>query len=66
MTGTSVETLEERVTKPAFEDDEAVAPRPVCGPMAPSCRKAKLSIYLGLVRLDGLGGGVDRLSRCDD
>ena len=66
MRGASVETLEERVIEPAFEDNGAATTCPLCGPTAPSCRKAKLLTYLGLVRLDGLGGGVDRLSRREE
>lgn len=32
-------------------------------PMLPSCRRAKLSIFLGFVELDGRGGGLDGLGR---
>lgn len=42
------------------DDDPVNAGRMDTGVDDPSCRKAKLSRYLGLVVLEGRGGGVDR------
>lgn len=53
-----------------LEDSAAVSVDEV--PMLPSYRRAKLSIFLGFVALDGRGGGLDGLGRlapllsCDD
>ena len=50
---------------PAPDEDAIVAGR-LETLVAPSCRNAKVSRFLGLVMLDGRGGGVDRLSRWDE
>lgn len=61
----SVETLEERVIVPVPEDDALVVGR-LDTPAAPSCPRANESRYFGLVVLDGLGGGVDLVSRPEE